>query len=502
MRIKLCLLFGVLIFAGCSGNVRISGEIDELPAIFPDYADVTIPPNIAPLNFKLAQNDCRASYLYITGENEAIKIKGRNGAFRIPVDKWKRLLESSAGKDLEARVCVEKNGRWMSFKPFYWHVANEPVDPYIAYRLIEPGYTLWHEMGIYQRCLEDYSRSAVIENKMTGNNCMNCHSFCDRDPDKMLFHMRKTYAATYLIRGESIEKLNTKTDRTISALVYPSWHPSGRFIAFSVNDTKQAFHMNDPNRIEVFDMASDVVVYDVEKRELITVPRLFSKQRYETFPTFSPDGGTLFFCTAEMQAVPDDFEKVKYSLCSISFDSEKRTFGEVVDTLYNAREWNKSVSLPRVSPDGKYLLYTLSSYGNFFIWHKDADLYMINLASGEHYPLHEANSRFAESYHSWSSNSRWIVFGSRRMDGLYTHPYFAYIDENGKAAKPFLLPQKDAGFYAGFMKSYNIPEFIKGRIRTKSPDIVDVAKNKESIDIRFSDENKFPVAKPVEEIAH
>jgi hypothetical protein len=502
VRIKICILFSILIFAGCSGNLQITGEIDEVPAIFPDYADVTIQVNIAPLNFKLEKNGDPASCLFITCESKKIKIKGRDGSFHIPVNEWKRLLESSEGKKIEALVCVKKDGRWMSFKPFYWHVANEPADPYIAYRLIEPGYMLWHEMGIYQRHLGDYSQTAVIENKMTGNNCMNCHSFCNQDPDKMLFHMRKIYAGTYLTNGERIEKLNTKTDRTVSALVYPSWHPSGKFVAFTVNDTKQAFHMNDPNRIEVFDMTSDVVVYDVEKRELMTVPFLFSESRYETFPTFSPDGRTLYFCTAAMRNLPDDFEKIKYSLCSISFDPEKKTFGGSVDTLYNAGEWNKSVSLPRVSPDGKYLLYTLSSYGNFFIWHKDADLYMINLVSGEHYPLCEANSNFAESYHSWSSNSRWIIFSSRRMDGLYTHPYIAYIDESGKAAKPFMLPQKDADFYAEFMKSYNIPEFVKGRIRTKSPDIVDVAKNEEGFDIKFSDENTFPVAKSVEKMAH
>jgi Tol biopolymer transport system component len=163
---------------------------------------------------------------------------------------------------------------------------------------------------------------------------------------------------------------------------------------------------------------------------------------------------------------------------------------------------DRSVSLPRVSPDGKFLLYTLSSYGNFFIWHKDADLYMINLETGEHYPLHEANSSFAESYHSWSSNSRWIVFSSRRMDGLYTHPYFAYIDEKGRAGKSFMLPQKDAGFYHKFMKSYNIPEFVKDRIQVKSSAIVDIAKNEKGFDIKFSDTNKYPVTKSVGEMAH
>ena len=48
---------------------------------------------------------------------------------------------------------------------------------YLAYRLIEPGYELWNQMGIYQRNLEDYKQSPIMENKYSGQNCMNCHSF-------------------------------------------------------------------------------------------------------------------------------------------------------------------------------------------------------------------------------------------------------------------------------------------------------------------------------------
>jgi Tol biopolymer transport system component len=502
MKVKLYFLFAVLIFTGCAQSVRITGTIDGIPGIFPDYTDVIIPENIAPLNFKLVDKDYSASFLFIESETKKIPVKGRNGSFVIPLSEWRGLLEESKGKSLKVTVCVEIAGEWKSFRSFYWHVANEPIDPYLAYRLIAPGYTLWNEMGIYQRQLSDYKQYTVIENKMTGTNCLNCHSFCNRDPDRMLFHMRKTYPGTYMIDGERIEKLNTKTDHTLSALVYPSWHPSGKYVAFTVNDTKQAFHMNDPNRLEVFDMASDVLVYDVDAKTLITVPHLFSKQRYETFPTFSPDGKTLYFCTAGVQDIPDDFEKVKYSLCAISFDPEKKTFGETVDTLYNAEAMNKSVALPRVSPDGRFLLYTLSSYGNFFIWHKDADLYMIDLAENRRYPLREANSDYAESYHSWSGNSRWIVFSSRRTDGLYTQPFFSYIDENGHAGKPFLLPQKDAEFYHKFMKSYNIPEFVKGRIGAKVYDIVDVAKNDRGANIRFTDTKNFPTSTPAENIAH
>jgi hypothetical protein len=70
----------------------------------------------------------------------------------------------------------------------------------------------------------------------------------------------------------------------------------------------------------------------------------------------------------------------------------------------------------------------------------------------------ELNSDFTDSYHSWSSNSKWLVFSSRRDDGLTTRPYIAYIDNNGIASKPFILPQSDPEFYNSFLRSFNVPE--------------------------------------------
>lgn len=473
------------LFMSCSDAVQVDNKLSEKPAISPDYADVTIPANIAPLNFSLTTPHEDARVILASGD-QRVEVKAKGGQFEIPVSRWKKLLQSATGNAVDVTVQAREKGRWNEYAPFKWQVAAEPIDPYIAYRLIAPGYTLWNNMGIYQRCLENYTETAIIENKMSGRNCVNCHSFCMQNPDKMLFHMRETYPGTLLIDGDKIEKLNTKTEQTISSLVYPSWHPSGKYVAFSVNNTKQGFHMNDRNRIEVFDEASDVVVYDVEKHEIVTTSRLFSKDAFETFPTFSPDGKRLYFCTAGARPIPKEFSEIKYNLCSIAFDPDNRTFGTAVDTLYNAAIAGGSASFPRVSPDGACLMYTVSGYGNFSIWHKDADLHMIRLSTGENVPLDILNSDDVESYHSWSSNSRWVIFSSRRIDGLYTRPYIAYIDEQGKAGKPFLLPQEDTGFYDRFMMSYNIPEFITGKVKVGGRVLGLKAKEDKGIDVKFA----------------
>jgi Tol biopolymer transport system component len=185
---------------------------------------------------------------------------------------------------------------------------------------------------------------------------------------------------------------------------------------------------------------------------------------FETFPSFSPDGKWLYFCSATHKKMPEEFNKVKYNLCRIGFNPENGTFGDKIDTLFNAVALNKSVTFPRPSPDGKYLMFTLIDYGNFSIWHKEADLYLLDLQNGICRPITEVNSDNTDSYHSWSTNSRWFVFSSRRLDGLYTRPFIAHINEKGVVGKPFLLPQSTTDFYPDLMESFNIPEFITDKV--------------------------------------
>ena len=170
--------------------------------------------------------------------------------------------------------------------------------------------------------------------------------------------------------------------------------------------------------------------------------------------------------------MPDDTDKLKYHLCSISFDAETRSFGDKVDTLYHAEQMDKSVSFPRISPDGKHLMFTLADYATFPIWHQEADLWMLDLEVGKQTCLNTLNSNSVESYHSWSSNSRWVVFSSRRMDGLYTRPYIAYVFADGTVGKPFVLPQAKGDFYDKCMNSYNIPELIKGKVDVSRQEMV------------------------------
>jgi len=472
-------------FFSCSvPDIQQYKDMGKYPDIFPDYINVTVPCNIAPLNFRVNQPGSRIQ-LCLEGNGSKLNITSTNGKFDIPLNKWRKLLNKGKGGKIKATVFLKEGKLWKRYTPFTIAVSSDPIDPYLVYRLIEPGYELWDKMGIYQRNMEKFKESVIYENKMTNYNCVNCHSFCMGNPQNMMFHMRGQYGGTIMIKSGLIEKLNTKTDSTISSLVYPCWHPSGKCIAFSVNKINQAFYLNNKYRTEVFDSKSDVVIYNIERHEIFTSPLLFSKDELETFPGFSPDGKTLYFCSARSFPVPEKSDSVKYSLCSIPFNANSQNFGTKVDTIFNARNTGKSAAFPRISPDGRFLLFTVSGFGSFPIWHKEADLFLFDLKMKEYKDMSAINSQDVDSYHSWSSNSRWIVFSSRRGDGLYTRLYIAYIGKDGKTGKAFLLPQKDPSFYDAFMKSYNIPELIEGEVIVDSYRISQKAKRSDGLPLGF-----------------
>ena len=95
------------------------------------------------------------------------------------------------------------------------------------------------------------------------------------------------------------------------------------------------------------------------------------------------------------------------------------------------------------------------------------------------------NSEDVDSFHTWSADGRWMVFSSRRDDGLYTKPYFTHVDPEGNATKPFLLPQKDpVNYYKRLMKSYNLPAFTTDKVSVSKRKLTDVLRNSPGTDVK------------------
>ena len=474
-----------LLMACCHDKVDIAKEADEALAVFPDYDGITIPVNIAPLNLSVVAEPGEY-HLTVIGADSEIDVRSKDNAFDIPLKTWKKMLYENAGQEICMRIAKKTEEGWVAYRKIHIKVSSESIDPYLAYRLIPP-YEQWNRMGIYQRNLESFEEAPIFENKMTDYGCVNCHTFNQRNPEKMVFHSRAKAPGTAYIHDGIIEKINTRTEETKGNMQYPYWHPSGRYVVASVNSTWESYYYHSQDRVEVFDTESDVFVYDMERNEVFGSELLSSPLAYETFPTFSPDGKSLYFCTAEaVDSVAYHIEQLQYSLCRVDFDSENRTIGTKVDTLFNTRTTDMSVSHPRISPDGHWMVVCLMKYGNFPATKKDADLYIIDMTSGHMKELEVANSERADAYHSWGSNSHWMVFSSRRIDGYYSRPYITFIDDQGKASKPFLLPQHNpAKFYQDQMMSYNLPELLTGEVKVNQRKIALTLKNTQGENMTF-----------------
>lgn len=484
----------LIVLAACTPSVPSEyDKTDSLPVIYPDYSDVTVPCNIAPLTFGIENDADEFVTRFSSGKNE---ILAAGQEVSLPVDDWSSLLYSASGGDVKVEVFSCKAGKWSAFMPFNIHVSPDSIDRYISYRLIPPSYVAYEKLAICQRDVTTYDEEVIYSNMLVNaeptGQCINCHAYKNYRTDNMQFHVRQHLGGTIFVHDGKMKKVNLKTDSTISAGVYPSFNPKYDVVAYSVNNTGQIFHTKNSNKVEVQDKASDVIVYNPVKEIVTHVAN--SPDDLEVFPCWSPDGKTLYYCSAHFEHTDTSrsieaemiarYKDVKYDVLRRSWNPETGEFG-AVDTVFAASALGKSATFPRISPNGKYLLFALAEYGCFHIWHKDADLYVMNLETNELCPLEKANSPFPESYHAWSSTGHWILFASRRDDTNYSRLYIAHMNDDGTSDKAFLLPQSSSAFYDFFDRSYNVPEFMVESVKFSPQEFAEIVKG-ESVSVKYS----------------
>ena len=495
-----------------------------LPSIYPDYIGVTVPVNIAPLHFHIDADSTTTDFVTrFTAGSEQWTLGGED--VRPGLKKWQQMKDAALAADgtITVEVFTQSGSTWQRNKPFTITVSRDSIDPYISYRLISPSYVTYEDLTLNQRCLENFDESLIYGNMINGDEangqCINCHHSQWYNPQRVQFHVRQYLGGTVIAYDGKLQKINLKTDSTLSAGVYPTWHPSKPWIVYSTNSTGQSFHTRDVQKIEVQDTKSNLIFYNLETNEVTPITR--DTTDFDCFPFWSPDGKYIYYVSCHWEkrdTVNMDFELIKnykevqYNLYRKPFNEQTLTFGPR-ELIYDAVARNRSVTLPRVSPDGRWLMFTEGQFGVFHIWHNTADLYLMDLtqaqpveptpvtiyspnslsedvlppmannvdreniadslreAQGLRTPLPshircitELNSPDVESWHCWSSNGAWVIFSTRRTDGNFTRPFIAHHDGNGHFSRPFELPQDDPQYHRQFLRSYNIPEFLSGPV--------------------------------------
>ncbi len=473
--------------------------INQPAKIRPDYTGTIIPPNIAPLNFIIQQEGVGYFVRIYSEKGNPIEIFSKKPTIVIPKRAWHELLDLNRGRQFNMDVYVEsgigassskgENIGWSRFQALTAQIAPEDIDTFLVYRKIRPGHVTWRNMGIYQRNLSSFDESTILNNGYFKHGCVNCHTFCGNRAEKMLIGIRSANygSSALLVEGDKVRKIGTKFG-------YTSWHPSGQVAAFSVNKVRQLFHSAASEVRDVMDFDSLIAYYLVESESVKTTPNLARKDRLETYPTWSADGRYLYFCSAPMTwsdqtVVPESYDQIKYDLVRVSYDLDRDQWGQL-ESVLSAEDTGLSILLPRISPDGHWLLFCMCNYGCFPVYQHSSDLYIMDLETTQQTGMSthrrlDINSNESESWHSWSSNSRWIVFSSKRGSGVFTRIYIAYVDKSGKVHKPIRLPQKDPMYYESCLWTYSVPELVTEPVRITKEKLGRVVRSSEKISVKM-----------------
>jgi Flp pilus assembly protein TadD len=200
--------------------------------------------------------------------------------------------------------------------------------------------------------------------------------------------------------------------------------------------------------------------YSRETGKLQPLPGADDPRYVHTNATWSPDGKYLVFARAEARdpyppgtklaekANDPNETQIRYDLYRIPFNGGKGGTPEPVD---GASKNGMSNSFPKVSPDGKWIVYVQAKNG--LLMRPDGKLHMVPFGGGTARKMN-CNTPLMNSWHSFSPNGRWMVFSSKSRSP-YTQMYLTHIDVNGNDSPPILIENATAA-----NRAVNIPEFV------------------------------------------
>jgi hypothetical protein len=440
------------------------------PRLEPDYAGIVMPPNICPLNFKIAEPGTQFYVVARGTSGEPISVLSGKPAIAFPKSAWRRLLEANPGGSLYFDICARQADKtWRRFASVTNLIARDRVDSHLIYRKIHPLHNTWNEMGIYQRDLTSFKETPILENKLFGKDCCHCHSVWNQDSARFSLDIR---SSKY---GNSLLMVTNERGVKIGGTVgFTTWHPSGRIMVCSFGQPRLLLCGARSEMREIVDLEDSLGYLPDGGVQVKRVPKVHPEKQLATFPTWSPEGRYLYYCaTTNLWKIPgktrnNNFNEIKFDLMRIPYEVERDQWGEP-EPVVCSRDTGKSAVQPRISPDGRWLSFILCDYGCWPVYHAESDLYIVDLRAGRTdgkftYRRAELNSPECESWHAWSSNSRWMVVKSKRGTPLFGRPYLSHVDEDGHCSKPFVVPQRDPAYYDSCLITYTMPTLACGPV--------------------------------------
>jgi len=310
--------------------------------------------------------------------------------------------------------------------------------------------------------------------------CGNCHSFADNGSvlgldvdygnDKGAYGILPVSAHMVMSDDKIITWADYKReDGELTFGLLSRVSPTGRYVISTVKDRSVFVAMPDLMISQLFfPIKGILVVYDRETGKFAALPGADDPQYVQTNAVWSPDGKEIVFARAkahkserleqqnaallDAKDVPEftvERQPFRYDLFRIPFNDGK---GGKAVPLDGASSDGMSNYFPKYSPDGKWIVFTKSK--SYMLLQPDSELWIVPASGGAARKLKHNTPRM-NSWHSWSSNSRWLVFSSK-ANGPYTQLWLTHIDENGNDSPPVLLER-----FTSPDRAANIPEFVK-----------------------------------------
>mgnify|MGYP005849221531 CR=1 FL=1 len=237
--------------------------------------------------------------------------------------------------------------------------------------------------------------------------------------------------------------------------------PDGRYAVTTVNEEVYVCNFPDFRFLQVFYPTRGILAYySRETGQIRALPGADDPKYVHCDATWTPDGQYLVFARAEArdayppggklaQYANDPAETpIRYDLYRIPFNGGR---GGRPQPIAGASNNGMSNSFPKVSPDGKWIVFVQSRNGQ--LMRPDSKLWIVPAAGGQA-RLMRCNTPRMNSWHSFSPNGRWLVFASK-ANTPYTQMFLTHIDASGRDTPAILIPNATAA-----NRAVNIPEFV------------------------------------------
>ena len=395
---------------------------------------------------------------------------------------WATIKQGSVARDAQvAIVGVGPDAKAASSASVRIRTSTDPVGDSIFYREVplpflsavqDPSRIRWRFGSVDS----ETAPPIVLENLPV---CGNCHSFSgdgkvlgldvDYGNDKGAYAVLPVSKQMVLNDEKIISWSNYKKgdgEATFGLLSRVS--PDGRYVISTVKDRAVFVATPDIWYSQLFfPIKGILVVYDTQTGSFKALPGADDPEFVQSNPTWSPDGKSIVFARTKAykkdvvanatsvllseKDVPEfvnDKEPFKFDLYRVPFNEGR---GGKAEPIEGASHNGKSNYFAKFSPDGKWIIFCKAE--NYMLLMPDSELYIIPAEGGEARRL-RANTPRMNSWHSWSSNGRWLVFSSK-ANTAYTQLFLTHIDENGESTPPVVLER-----FTGSDRAANIPEFV------------------------------------------